>query len=263
MNRSSVACSGVVAAPSAAGGAGPSPSDSVVAETAAGQAAAAGTAATYARGDHSHGTPADPVPAHVAAGDPHPQYQQAADVDGAIDGALVDHVAAADPHPGYQRESEKSQANGYASLGADGKVPAAELPASGGGGALSFQEADRATDLTLTTSYVAAVSLNLGVGTWLVIGQTSVESTSTTQGNVSARIRDTTSGVTHAIAEGEVDSALPDRCNLAVHAVVVLAAPATIALEGRQSAGTSHMIGPGNLADTATKVTRLTAVQIA
>lgn len=134
MTRSSVACSGVVAAPSAAGGAGPSPSDSVVAETAAGQSAAAGTAATYARGDHTHGTPPDPLPAHIADGDPHPQYQQAGDVDAAIDGALVDHVAAVDPHPGYQRESEKGQANGYAGLGADGKVPAAQLPASGGGG---------------------------------------------------------------------------------------------------------------------------------
>lgn len=131
------------------------------------------------------------------------------------------------------------------------------------GGSLSYQEADRTTDLALTTTYAAATSLSLGAGTWLVMGQSSIESTSTTQGNVSIRLRDTTNSVTHSIAEGEVDSALPDRLALTVHAVIVLATTATVALEGRQSAGTSHMIGPGNLADTATKVTRLTAVKIA
>jgi hypothetical protein len=42
---------------------------------------------------------------------------------------LVDALAA------KQATSEKGQANGYASLGADGKVPAAQLPATSGGGA--------------------------------------------------------------------------------------------------------------------------------
>lgn len=47
------------------------------------------------------------------------------------------HLAAADPHAQYQRKSEKGAANGYASLGADGKVPSAQLPAGlGGGGSL-------------------------------------------------------------------------------------------------------------------------------
>lgn len=134
---------------------------------------------------------------------------------------------------------------------------------AGSGGGLAFQEADRATDLALTTSFQAAASLSLAAGTWLVLGQSSIESTSTTQSNVNIRLRDQTNGVTYSIAEGEVDSALPDRMNLAVHAVIVLAVTATIALEGRQSAGTSHMIGPGNLGDTVSKVTRLTAVKIA
>lgn len=48
-------------------------------------------------------------------------------------GAVATHAAAADPHTGYQKESEKGVANGYASLGADGKVPSAQLPASQGG----------------------------------------------------------------------------------------------------------------------------------
>jgi hypothetical protein len=47
---------------------------------------------------------------------------------------VTDHVALADPHTQYQNESEKAQANGYASLGADGKVPSAQLPASSGAG---------------------------------------------------------------------------------------------------------------------------------
>lgn len=50
-----------------------------------------------------------------------------------ITAAVSAHEAASDPHTGYQRESEKAQANGYASLGADGKVPTAQLPASSGG----------------------------------------------------------------------------------------------------------------------------------
>lgn len=37
------------------------------------------------------------------------------------------HEAATDPHTGYQKESEKSAANGYASLGAGVLVPIAEL----------------------------------------------------------------------------------------------------------------------------------------
>lgn len=38
------------------------------------------------------------------------------------------HVLVADPHAQYQKESEKGQVNGYAELGADGKVPSGQLP---------------------------------------------------------------------------------------------------------------------------------------
>jgi hypothetical protein len=44
--------------------------------------------------------------------------------------AIAAHVAASDPHTQYQKESEKGVANGYAGLGADGKVPASQLPTS-------------------------------------------------------------------------------------------------------------------------------------
>lgn len=59
----------------------------------------------------------------ISTGDPHAQY--------ALDADLAAHLADADPHPTLQRESEKGVANGYAGLGADGKVPSAQLPASG------------------------------------------------------------------------------------------------------------------------------------
>lgn len=45
-------------------------------------------------------------------------------------GAVGLHAAAANPHTVYQLSSQKGQANGYAGLGADGKVPAAQLPAA-------------------------------------------------------------------------------------------------------------------------------------
>lgn len=40
------------------------------------------------------------------------------------------HEAASDPHIVYQRESEKGMANGYASLGAGGTIPDAQIPAT-------------------------------------------------------------------------------------------------------------------------------------
>lgn len=42
--------------------------------------------------------------------------------------AVAAHEAAADPHPQYALESTIGQANGIAGLGADGKLPAAQLP---------------------------------------------------------------------------------------------------------------------------------------
>jgi hypothetical protein len=53
-----------------------------------------------------------------------------ADPAGAASSAVTAHVGATDPHTQYQKESEKGAANGYAGLGSDGKVPAAQLPAS-------------------------------------------------------------------------------------------------------------------------------------
>lgn len=79
------------------------PSNTVANETSFGLSPSAGAGTSYSLGNHTHGTPANPVTAHVAASDPHTQYQL---------------------------ESEKAAANGYASLNANGYVPANQL---GGG----------------------------------------------------------------------------------------------------------------------------------
>lgn len=112
---------------------------------------------------------ASAVTAHEAKSDPHPQYltqaegdaryatagasapvssvngktgavvltasDVGADAAGAASSAVSAHVAASDPHSQYALESTIGQANGIASLGSDGKVPAAQLPtmASSGG----------------------------------------------------------------------------------------------------------------------------------
>jgi hypothetical protein len=67
----------------------------------------------------------------------------AAAVDPVVSGAVETHEGAADPHTGYQKESEKSQPDGYASLGPDGLVPLAELPPLA-------QALDDLTDVTIT-----------------------------------------------------------------------------------------------------------------
>lgn len=60
-----------------------------------------------------------------------------AEASGAAASAVASHVAASDPHAQYQRESEKGAANGYASLGSDGKVPASQLPAATASGTVT------------------------------------------------------------------------------------------------------------------------------
>lgn len=60
-----------------------------------------------------------------------------ADAAGAASSAVSAHVAASDPHGQYALESTIGQANGIASLGSDGKVPAAQLPASSSSGTVT------------------------------------------------------------------------------------------------------------------------------
>lgn len=50
--------------------------------------------------------------------------------DSEVSAAVAAHEGAGDPHAGYQKESEKGQANGYASLSAGATVPVAQLPAA-------------------------------------------------------------------------------------------------------------------------------------
>lgn len=68
-------------------------------------------------------------------------------------GAVAAHEGASDPHAGYQKESEKGAANGYASLGADGLVPSAQLPAAGGG-------SDQWTRVVLAADHTTSATAN-------------------------------------------------------------------------------------------------------
>jgi hypothetical protein len=100
-------------------------------------AGASGTSANVAKHDHTHrvdvGSPvalgaalADGVSNQIARADHVHSYPTAANVGAEPAGTVAAHAAAADPHTGYQKESEKGAANGYAGLGADGRVPDAQ-----------------------------------------------------------------------------------------------------------------------------------------
>lgn len=109
-----------------------------------------GTAAATASTDYASA-------AQGAKADTALQNPAAFDAAGTADAAITTHVGQADPHSQYQRETEKAQANGYASLGADGKVPAAQLPAAGSD---PWTYIVLAADVTCSTS--AANAGNLG-----------------------------------------------------------------------------------------------------
>lgn len=82
------------------------------------------------------GAAASAVASHEAANDPHPAYLKQDEGDARY--ASIAHGHGIAEVTGLQAAlnakqatAEKGQANGYASLGADGKVPAAQLPAAG------------------------------------------------------------------------------------------------------------------------------------
>jgi hypothetical protein len=106
-----------------AAGGGPSPSGTVASETTYGASASAGSASAYSRGDHTHGTPALGTTAATAC----------AGNDSRLSDARTPTAHDNTAHStAYQATSEKGLANGYASLGSDGKVPSVQLPAASG-----------------------------------------------------------------------------------------------------------------------------------
>lgn len=144
----------VVVAPGGDAGAG-EPSGTAAALLAAHEAAAdphpqyqtqAEGDARYAAAGHGHaGTyePAGAVAAHAGAADPHPQYLTQLEGDGRY--APVAHAHAIAEVSGLAAAlgakvdlSSIGLANGVAALGADGKVPASQLPAAAAGGVSSF-----------------------------------------------------------------------------------------------------------------------------
>lgn len=102
---------------SGSGGGSVTPSTLVVSETTYGQSSVVGTSLLYARQDHSHGTPALPTLGALGA-----------EAAGTASGLMSTHTGSSDPHTQYQKESEKGNANGYASLDSFTLVPSAQLP---------------------------------------------------------------------------------------------------------------------------------------
>jgi hypothetical protein len=139
--------------------------------------------------------------AGLTTGDPHTQY--------ALDTDLSGHEGAADPHPGYQKESEKGSANGYASLGADAKVPTAEMGGAGAdntkflrgdqtwqvppGGSLTVKEEDGAPSV----AGVSEIKFPNGSVTDNTGGSVSVSISATD----SAAIHDNAASEIHAVTE--------------------------------------------------------------
>lgn len=87
-----------------------------------------------------------------------------AEAAGAAASAVASHEAAADPHTGYQKESEKAAANGYASLGADGLVPSAQLPASGAGFMVGVKKDADQTGIGTSATDVTGLSVAVTSG---------------------------------------------------------------------------------------------------
>lgn len=92
----------------------------------------------------------------LTTGDPHTQYRlESADhthTASGLQGGTVQHSdltgLTADDHTQYQKEAEKSQANGYASLGSGALVPTAEL-GSGTASSATFLRGDQTYDNTV------------------------------------------------------------------------------------------------------------------
>lgn len=100
----------------------------------------AGTGTTASRADHTHPFP-QPVDIGAAPSSHSHSISTIAGLQGALDAkaglghthAIADVSGLQTALNGKQSTAEKGVANGYAGLGADGKVPSAQLPASTGG----------------------------------------------------------------------------------------------------------------------------------
>lgn len=81
--------------------------------------------------------------------------------------AITAHEGAGDPHAQYQKESEKGVANGYAGLGADGKVLSEQLPAATSNAVFGASGANHAPGLVPDPGATAGTTKYLREdGTW-------------------------------------------------------------------------------------------------
>lgn len=101
---------------------------------------------------------------------------------GTIAHSALSGLTTGDDHTQYQLESGKSAANGYASLGADTKVPIAELPTGTGAAQVALGNHSHTVDTSTSVTVLTARTLNTGdpakvlgtvsldAGTWLIVG---------------------------------------------------------------------------------------------
>ena len=86
--------------------------------------------------------------------------------DSEVTTAISNHEGGADPHTVYQKESEKGNANGYASLGAGGLVPIAQLASGTPTGSLFVR--DDNTLAAPTASVAAPFTGNQATGSFTI-----------------------------------------------------------------------------------------------
>lgn len=120
-----------------------------------------------APGGELGGTWASPTVDATHSGTSHAAAQAAAEATAA--GALSTHAGAADPHTGYQRESEKGAASGYASLGAGGLVPIAQVPTGTSGTTVSFGNHVHHGAWSDATAYIPGDMVSLDGASWVCV----------------------------------------------------------------------------------------------
>lgn len=153
-------------------------------------------------------------------------------------GAVAAHAAANDPHPGYQRESEKGQANGYASLGADGKVPTAQLPAGQAGaawGGITGTLSDQ-TDLNTALSGKASTTHNHDAA-YAAIGHNHDVAYEAKNVNIQAHIASTANP--HSVTKSQVGLANVDNTS---DAAKPISTAMQAALDGKAAASHTHAL---------------------
>jgi hypothetical protein len=173
--------------------------------------------------------------------DPRRELQRVSDTlaDPDFDQVTLTELNAAPPRP---RNGQLVYADGTnwdpgSGRGPYGYFAGAWVPMFGGGGGapwpLPAGSAVLGADVAIAVAntWYTAVSLALAAGTWLLTGHITINRTTTTAWNASARLRDNTAAVNYASAGGYRASVSNNIHTLPLTATVVLASAATIDMQ--------------------------------